>query len=212
MNENLIRNMTGQDAKRSKKIQCISVWHKTFRLSHQFVQKEVGFPFVMSAALTIKTLAKQSIFCRVTDIPCVLQKTVSSLPENNMYEHLSSCQPGSLRLLLSVDKGGCSTKLMLHILNTSKRHSIQTGRLLAFFCGGADTYSNINSVFGSVIAQLYRTAETITALKLPSPKQKLTLPSQFIQHCSAPKTMKHLAKLDKNDREPSSDERKGSAL
>ena len=128
----------------------------------------------------MKTLAKQSIFCTVTDIPCVLQKTVSSLLENNMYEHLSSCQPGSLRLLLSVDKGGCSTKLMLHILNTSKRHSIQTGRLLAFFCGGADTYSNINSVFGSVIAQLYRTAETITALKSLSPKQKLTyLPSIF---------------------------------
>ena len=142
----------------------------------------------------MKTLAKQSIFCRVTDIPCVLQKTVSSLLEN-MHKHLSGSQPGSLRLLLSVDKGGCSTKLMLHILNTSKRHSIQTGRLLAFFCGGADTYSNINSVFGSVIAQLCRTAETITALKLPPSKQKLTLPAQCTQPCSAPKTMKHLAKL-----------------
>ena len=174
---------------------CIPVW-----------QKDARFPFLTSVALTMKTLAKQSIFCRVTDIPCVLQKTVSSLPENNMYEHLSSCQPGSLRLLLSVDKGGCSTKLMLHVFNTSTWHSIQTGRLLAFFCSGADTYSNINSVFGSVIAQLYRTAETITALKLPSPKQKLTLPAQRIQHCSARKTMKHLAKLDKNDKEPSSGE------
>ena len=192
--------------KKKQKKQCISVWHKTFRLSHQFVQKEAGFPFLMSAALTMKTLAKQSIFCRVTDIPCVLQKALSSLPENSMYEHLSSCQPGSLRLLLSVDKDGCSMKLMLHILNTSKRHSKQTGRLLAFFCGGADTYSNINSVFGSVIAQLYRTVRTITALKLPSPKKKLTLPAQRIQHCSAPKTMKHLAKLDKNDKEPSSGE------
>ena len=188
-----------------KENQCISAWHKTFWLSHQFVQKEARFPFLTSVALTMKTLAKQSIFCRVTDILCVLLKTVSSLLENNMYEHLSSCQPGSLRLLLSVDKGRCSTKLILHILNTSKRPSIQPGRLLAFFCGGADTCSNINSVFGSVIAQLYRTAKTMTALKLPSPKQKLTLPAQHIQHCSAPKTMKHLAKLDKN-KEPSSDE------
>ena len=148
--------MTGCKKKQKKNL-CLSVWQKVAR-----------FPFLTSVALTMKTLAKQSIFCRVTDIPCVPQKTVSSLPENNMYEHLLSCQPGSLRLLLSVDKGGCRTKLMLHILNTSKRHSIRTSRLLAFFCGGADTYSNINSVFGSVIAQLYRTAKTITALKLQS--------------------------------------------
>ena len=139
--------------KEAKKTLCISVW-----------QKDARFPFLTSVALTMKTLAKQSIFCRVTYIPCVLQKTVSSLLEN-MYEHLSSCQPGSLRLLLSVNKGGCSTKLMLHILNSSKRHSIQTGRQLAFFCGGADTYSNIKSVFGSMIAQLYRTAETIKPMK-----------------------------------------------
>ena len=197
---------------KAKKPQCISVWRKTFRLSHQFVQKEAGFPFLASTNITMKTLAKLSIFAGSQIFHVCCRRPVSSLPENNMYEHLSSCQPGSLRLLLSVDKYGCSTKLMLHVLNTSKRHSIWTSRLLAFFCGGADTYSNINTVFGSVIAQLNRTAETITALKLPSPKQKLTLPAQRIHHCSAPKTMKHLAKLDKNDREPSSDVRKGSAL
>ena len=73
--------MTGQDAKRSKKKkkekkQCISVWHKIFRLSHQFVQKEAQFPFLTSVALTMRTLAKQSIFCRVTDIPCAAEDSV----------------------------------------------------------------------------------------------------------------------------------------
>ena len=48
--------------KEAKKPHCISVWHKTFQLSHQFVQKEARFPFPTSVALTMKILAKQSIF------------------------------------------------------------------------------------------------------------------------------------------------------
>ena len=67
--------MTGQDAKRSKKKTNASQFGIK---SHQFVKKEARFPFLMSVALTMKTLAKQSIFRRVTDIPCVLRRL--SLP------------------------------------------------------------------------------------------------------------------------------------
>ena len=85
-------------------------------------------------------------FLRVTYVAGIIQKTVSSLHDANMLEHLTGLEPGTLHSLVTVDKGGPSTKLMLQVLSSTKRHSIRTAWLLALFQGGTDSYKNMKKV------------------------------------------------------------------
>ena len=116
-------------------------------------------------------------FLRVTNIPTVLQKTVNTLKMQGKLQYLPCCKPGELRLLIQIDKGGGSTKLVLQILNCSHRHSTRTARLLAFFQGD-ETYSNMHTVFVPVISSLFAVAAQIENLCLPAPSiPTTTLPA-----------------------------------
>ena len=122
-------------------------------------------------------------FLRVTDVDTVLMKTLAELNSSGRLEHLTCFKPDELRLFIPVDKGGCSTKLVLQVLNCSNRHSTSTARLLAFFRGGEDTYENITAVFSPVIDAIYTRAKSITALSLPMPP----LPPPSSPPCTAKK-------------------------
>ena len=108
-------------------------------------------------------------FLRVTDVATVLQQTVNTLHSKGLLEHLPFGDIGELRLLLPLDKGGCSTKLVLQVLNSTKRHSTSTARLPAFFRGGHDNYENIKEVFYPVIKSLFMAAADIAHLQLTCP-------------------------------------------
>ena len=112
--------------------------------------------------------------------------------------------PGTLRLLISLDKGSCSTKLMLQVLNFSKRHSVHSGRLLGFF-RDQDTYGNIKTAFSKGLSKFmtqHQMFRACTFQPLPSNNH-----SPFNNHSSSstttpvatstksPKVMQQLAKL-----------------
>ena len=116
-------------------------------------------------------------FLRVTDIDSVLKKTMAELHNNGRLEQLTCWKEKELCLLLPVDKGGCSTKMVLQVLNSSNRHSTSTARLLAFF-RGEDTWQNMKTVFSPVIEAMYARAKRIAELKLPLPPLKTAKPTK----------------------------------
>ena len=104
-------------------------------------RQELSFEYECSSFTDDTTIH----FLRVTNVPDVIKRTVISLAARNELQHIHHATAGQLRLMLPVDKGGCSTKLVLQVLSTSNRHSIHTARLLAFFRGGPDSYNNIHT-------------------------------------------------------------------
>ena len=85
-------------------------------------------------------------FLRVTDTADVLRRTVSWLRTSDQLLHIPCYVPGELRLLVTIDKGGPSTKMVIQVLNCRNRHSTKTARLLAFFRGDVDSYDNMKKV------------------------------------------------------------------
>ena len=85
-------------------------------------------------------------FLQVTDTADVLRRTVSWLRTSDQLLHIPCYVPGELRLLVTIDKGGPSTKMVIQVLNCRNRHSTKTARLLAFFRGDVDSYDNMKKV------------------------------------------------------------------
>ena len=133
-------------------------------------------------------------FLRITDTDTVLQKTVINLSNSGELEHLCCYAQDELRLLVTLDKGGCSTKLVLQVLNAKRRHSTSTARLLGFFRGGEDSSSNVEKVFGPIIAS-YNTAKNVHKLQLPAPAAPTQQFSPTAQPAKQISVMKHLQSL-----------------
>ena len=134
-------------------------------------------------------------FLRITDTDTVLQKTVINLSNSGELKHLRCYAQDELRLLVTLDKGGCSTKLVLQVLNAKRRHSTSTARLLGFFRGGEDSSSNVAKVFGPIIASLYNTAKNVHKLQLPAPAAPTQQFSPTAQLAKQISVMKHLQSL-----------------
>ena len=69
-------------------------------------------------------------------------------------------------VLLTGDKGGNSTKLLLQFLNCKEQHSIHTARLLATYEGNKDNYRCMQKVFGPVIKETIKVLSNITELDI----------------------------------------------
>ena len=105
-------------------------------------------------------------FVRVTNISDVITKTVAQLNESGLLMKKSNIPENVLWALLTGDKGGKSTKLLLQFLNCKEQHSVRTARLLAIFEGGKDNYECIKEVFGPVIEATQEVFANVSELNL----------------------------------------------
>ena len=107
---------------------------------------------------------KDVSFVRVADVYDVVKKSINGLNESGFFVEKSNIPKNLLWVLLTGDKGGKSTKLLLQFLNCKEQHSIQTARLLAIFEGDKDNYQCIQKVFGPVIEETKKVLLNITEL------------------------------------------------
>ena len=80
-----------------------------------------------------------------------------------------------LWVLLTGDKGGKSTKLLLQFLNCQEQHSTHTARLLAIYEGDNDNYQ---CLLGPVIEETMKVLSNITELDLKVDLTEITRPNQ----------------------------------
>lgn len=109
---------------------------------------------------------KKVSFVRVTNLSDVVKKSFAQLNESGMLVEKSNIPKNVLWVLLTGDKGGKSTKLLLQFLNCKEEHSVHTARLLAIFEGDKDNYECIEKVFGPVIEETKRVLSNISELEL----------------------------------------------
>lgn len=109
---------------------------------------------------------KKVSFVRVTNMSDVIAKTVAQLNESGLLMKKSNIPENVLWALLSGDKGGKSTKLLLQFLNCKEQHSVRTARLLAIFEGDKDNYECIKEVFGPVIEATQNVLANLSELNL----------------------------------------------
>ena len=108
----------------------------------------------------------------------VVKKSVTQLNESGFFVEKSNIPRNLLWVLLTGDKGGKSTKLLLQFLNCKEQHSIHTARLLAIYEGDKDNYQCTQKVFGPVIEATMQVLSNITELELKVDLTKITSPSQ----------------------------------
>lgn len=123
---------------------------------------------------------KKVSFLRVSNVSDVVQKSVTQLNESGMLVEKSNIPKNVLWVLLTGDKGGKSTKLLLQFLNCKEQHSVHTARLLAIYEGDKDNYECIEKVFGPVIDETKRVLANISELDL---RVDLSQVSNQIEKC-----------------------------
>lgn len=122
---------------------------------------------------------KKVSFVRVANMSDVVKKSVTQLNESGFFVEKSNIPNNLLWVLLTGDKGGKSTKLLLQFLNCKEQHSIHTARLLAIYEGDKDNYQCIKMVFGPVIEETMKVLSNITELDLKVDLKKYHMsPSQ----------------------------------
>ena len=91
-------------------------------------------------------------FVRVANISDVITKTVAQLNESGLLVRKNNIPENVLLVLLSGDKGGKSTKLLLQFLNCKEQHSVHTARLQPGywqFSKGTKTITNVLKRFSA---------------------------------------------------------------
>ena len=91
---------------------------------------------------------KDVSFVKITDVNVVLQKMIDEIVSSKLFTSLPNIPNQELYLLLSGDKGGNSTKLMLQILNTKSSQSVRTAKLIRIFEGEKDNHECVEAIFG----------------------------------------------------------------
>ena len=109
---------------------------------------------------------KDVSFVRITDVNVVLRKMIDELVSSKLFTSLPNIPNQELYLLLSGDKGGNSTKLMLQILNTKSSQSVRTAKLIGIFEGEKDNHECVEAIFGSVIEEIQEFAHKIESFHL----------------------------------------------
>ena len=108
-------------------------------------------------------------FIRITNVQQVLERSMKTLHDNGLLRDHVVFPRDQLRILLTGDKGGTSTKLMMVFLNAAEPHSVKVARLLAMFSGVKDTREAIATVFGPIYAQVNEVLDNTASMELPCP-------------------------------------------
>ena len=122
---------------------------------------------------------KKVSFVRVANISDVLKRSVSQLNDSHFLVKKSNIPNNVLWVLLTGDKGGKSTKLLMQFLNCNEQHSVHTARLLAIFEGDKDNCECLERVFGPVIDETKKVLSNISELKLKVDFSKCTQTNQM---------------------------------
>ena len=120
----------------------------------------------MNAGIFESSNGKKVSFVRVANVSYVVKKSVTQLNESGFFDEKDNIPKNLLWVLLTGDKGGKSTKLLLQFLNCKEQHSIHTARLLAIYEGDNDNYQCIQKVFGPVVEETMKVLSNITELDL----------------------------------------------
>ena len=112
---------------------------------------------------------KKVSFLRVTSILEVIQKSVLALHRNKRLILIPNTPVDCLHVLVTGDKGGSSTKILLQFQNCEKTHSSKTSKLLGVFDGARDSRLCIVNAFGPLFTELEKLSDEISALELPCP-------------------------------------------
>ena len=121
---------------------------------------------------------KKVSFVRVANVSDVVKKSVTQLNESGFFVEKTNIPKNLLWILLTGDKGGKSTKLLLQFLNCGEQHSTHTACLLAIYEGDKDNHQCIQKVFGPVIEETMKVLSNITELDLKVDLTEITRPSQ----------------------------------
>ena len=121
---------------------------------------------------------KKVSFVRAANVSDVVKKYVTQLNESGFFVEKSNIPRNLLWVLLTGDKGGKSTKLLLQFLNCEEHNSTHTARLLAIYEGKKDNYQCLQKVFGPVIEETMKVLSNITELDLKVDLTEITRPSQ----------------------------------
>ena len=112
---------------------------------------------------------KKVSFVRVTSILEVIQKSVLALHRSKQLIPIPNTPVDCLHVLVTGDKGGSSTKILLQFQNCEKTHSVKMSKLLGVFDGAKDSRECIVNAFGPLFSQLQKLSDEIASLKLPCP-------------------------------------------
>ena len=92
-------------------------------------------------------------FVHVKSVREVIVSTVKDLKRNNILFPVASFTNDTLSLLVSGDKGGKYTKLILQVLNCKGAHSVKRAKILRIY-PGKNNYINTQAIFGPLISDL----------------------------------------------------------
>ena len=127
--------------------------------------KEHG-EFVYEAG-SFEAEGKKVSFLRVTSILEVIQKSVLALQGSKRLIPIPNTPVDCLHVLVTGDKGGSSTKILLQFQDCERMHSAKTSKLLGVFDGARDSRLCIANAFGPLFIELQKLSNKISALQQP---------------------------------------------
>ena len=144
-----------------------------FRSEKQIRKKmsEYQLPFESGTYQTAGDNPKTVNFVRITQVDDVMNMVIKELDEAKLLENLPGLPNNELYVLLTGDKGGSSTKVMLQILNTKSGHSVRSAKLIGLYEGEKDNRERIEAIFSNIIQSVQDFANNIKDknIKCPPP-------------------------------------------
>ena len=96
---------------------------------------EYELPFESGTYQTAGDNPKTVNFVRITQADDVMNMVIKGLDEAKLLENLPRLPNDEVYVLLTGDKGGSSTKVMLQILNNKSGQSVNSAKLIGIYEG-----------------------------------------------------------------------------
>ena len=128
-------------------------------------------PFESGTYQTVGDNPKTVNFVRITQVDDVMNMVIKELDEAKLLENLPGLPNNELYVLLTGDKGGSSTKVMLQILNTKSGQSVRSAKLIGIYEGEKDNRECVEAIFSNIIPSVQDFANNIKDknIKCPPP-------------------------------------------
>ncbi len=176
----IVKKFTRETVKSLRSVMTLRMWRMLKRVFHDEVGWDV-FGSVGSLQNELKDIELEYEcgtvtsstgdlvhFVRVKDIQQVVCQLVNDLRTANQLVYLNNLDEDCLWLHVATDKGGKSTKMILQVINQSRRHSMDFAKLIGYFEGKDDRW-NMELIFGPVYKALQQCVADIANLNLQRP-------------------------------------------
>ena len=115
---------------------------------------KLSMPFEGRVYTTSGDDPKEVHFVRVVNIGRVVTQMLDGLTSSNLLCPIPNVKDCELYLLLTGDKDGSTTKLMLQTLNSDRNHSVRAAKLIGIYEGEKENRERIEHLLGPVIKEL----------------------------------------------------------